>query len=105
MPSHQPEGRSKASLGLPAPAPAPVPVQNHLSITTFFSVKKSIASLPWPCRSPKKESLLPEKGKKAMAATTPILTPMLPACTLYLNSRADLPLEVKMEDALPCGLA
>src|SRR5262245_20892650 len=56
-------------------------VEGHRSTTTFFSVKKSIASRPWACRSPKKLSFHPENGKYAIGAATPRLMPTLPART------------------------
>jgi len=51
------------------------------STTTFFWVKNSTASMPWPCRSPKNDSFQPEKGKNAIGAATPMLMPMFPAST------------------------
>ncbi len=70
-------------------------------MTTLLSVKKRTASRPWVCSIPKNESFVPLKGKVAIGATIPILMPTLPLVTLYWNSRALLPLEVKMEWPLP----
>ena len=48
------------------------------STTTFSWVKNSKASRPCPCRSPKKLSRAPLKGKYAIGAATPTLIPTLP---------------------------
>ncbi len=44
---------------------------------------------------------MPLKGKEAIGAAMPILMPILPASTRYLNSRPHFPLEVKIEAAFP----
>ena len=50
-------------------------------VTVFLRVKKSTASVPCACRSPRNESFQPENGKKATGAATPMLTPIMPAWT------------------------
>jgi hypothetical protein len=37
-------------------------------MTTLLSVKKRIASWPWPCSIPKNDCFIPLKGKNAMGA-------------------------------------
>jgi len=51
------------------------------STTTFFWVKNSTASIPWPCILPKNDPFHPLKGKKAIGAATPMFMPMFPAST------------------------
>jgi hypothetical protein len=71
------------------------------STITFLSVKNSTASRPCACITPKKLPFQPEKGKYAMGAGTPMLTPTLPVETALRNLRAAAPEDVKMELALP----
>lgn len=62
-------------------------------------------SRPCTCRSPKKDSSQPEKGKRATGAGTPILMPIMPHSTSRANLRAAPPSCVKSVAALPKGRA
>src|SRR5437867_869387 len=62
-------------------------------------------SRPWAFRSPKKLSLAPPNGKYAIGAATPMFTPTIDAVAYLLNSRAVLPLDVKIDVALAFGCA
>ena len=53
------------------------------------------------CRSPKNDSFQPLNGNHAIEAGTPMLMPTMPQLTRCLNSRAALPLRVKIEAPLP----
>ena len=60
-------------------------------------------SRPWTLRSPKKLSLAPPNGKYAIGDATPMFTPTIDAVACFENSRADLPLDVKIDVAFAFG--